>query len=137
MDKVKNFCDHSTILWEMAGDLLTSGHFWTPPASFRVKIQTLLLAFYVHLMDKMEKSSKILGNCFADFLHISVPKGEKLLFINQKASISNYICHAIKYSCSKELVLKSLLDSILQSRSLCSGVKMHDLIRQKNWIQSM
>ena len=23
MDKVKNFCDHSMILWEMAGDLLT------------------------------------------------------------------------------------------------------------------
>ena len=31
VDKVKNFCDHSMILWEMAGDLLTSGHFWTPP----------------------------------------------------------------------------------------------------------
>ena len=31
MDKVKNFCDHSMILWEMAGDLLTSGSFWPPP----------------------------------------------------------------------------------------------------------
>ena len=37
MDKVKNFCDHSMILWEMAGDLLTSGSFWPPPASLRVK----------------------------------------------------------------------------------------------------
>ena len=25
MNKHKNFCDHSMILWEMAGDLLTSG----------------------------------------------------------------------------------------------------------------
>ena len=25
MDKVKKFCDHSMILWEMAGDLLTNG----------------------------------------------------------------------------------------------------------------
>ena len=29
MDKVKNFCDHSIILWEMAGNLLTDG--WIPP----------------------------------------------------------------------------------------------------------
>ena len=30
-DKVKNFCDHCMILWEMAGDLLTSRSFWPPP----------------------------------------------------------------------------------------------------------
>ena len=28
MDRVKKFCDHSMILWEMAGDLLTSGQNW-------------------------------------------------------------------------------------------------------------
>ena len=31
MDKVKKFCDHSMILWEMAGNLLTSGQNHTPP----------------------------------------------------------------------------------------------------------
>ena len=28
IDKVKKFCDHSMILLEMAGDLLTNGHLW-------------------------------------------------------------------------------------------------------------
>ena len=37
MDKVKIFCDHSMTLREMTDNLLASGHFWTPPASFRVK----------------------------------------------------------------------------------------------------
>ena len=37
MDKVKNFCDHSMILWEMAANRKPTGHFWTTPASFRVK----------------------------------------------------------------------------------------------------
>ena len=37
MDKVKNFCDHSMILWEMGANLLTDGTLWSPPASFRVK----------------------------------------------------------------------------------------------------
>ena len=37
MDKVKNFCDHSMILWEMAANQKPTGHFWTTPASFRVK----------------------------------------------------------------------------------------------------
>ena len=31
MDKVKNFCDHSMTLREMTDNLLTTGHFWTPP----------------------------------------------------------------------------------------------------------
>ena len=31
MDKVKNFCDHSMILWEMAANPKPTGHFWTPP----------------------------------------------------------------------------------------------------------
>ena len=39
----------------------------------------------------------------------------------QKVSISNYRCHAIKYSCPKKLALKSFLDTILQSRSVCYG----------------
>ena len=38
MDKVKNFCDHKMILWEMGANLLINGHFDPPPASFRVKI---------------------------------------------------------------------------------------------------
>ena len=38
MDKVKKFCDHSMILWEMAGDLLTDGLNQPPPAVFRVKL---------------------------------------------------------------------------------------------------
>ena len=38
IDKVKNFCDHSMILWEMAANPKPTGHFWTPPASFRVNI---------------------------------------------------------------------------------------------------
>ena len=37
MDKVKIFCDHSMTLREMTDNLPASGHFWTPPASFRVK----------------------------------------------------------------------------------------------------
>ena len=36
MDKVKNFCDHSIILREMAANRKPTGHFWTTPASFRV-----------------------------------------------------------------------------------------------------
>ena len=36
-------------------------------------------------------------------------------------SISNYRCHTTKCSCPKKLVWKSFLDTILQSRSLCSG----------------
>ena len=42
----------------------------------------------------------------------------KLLLIIQKASISNYRCHAIKCSFPKKLVWKSFLDTILQTRSL-------------------
>ena len=37
MDKVKNFCDHSMILWEMAGDLVAGGHFWPPPDPLGLK----------------------------------------------------------------------------------------------------
>jgi hypothetical protein len=37
MDKVKNFCDHCITLRETTDNLLTTGHFWTTPASFRVK----------------------------------------------------------------------------------------------------
>ena len=38
MDKVKNFCCLSIILWEMAGNLLTNGQVPPPPpGSFRVK----------------------------------------------------------------------------------------------------
>ena len=36
--KVKNFCDHSMTLREMTNNLLTTGHFWTTPASLRVNI---------------------------------------------------------------------------------------------------
>ena len=42
MDKVKNFCDHSMTLREMTDNLLTNGHFWTPPASFRVNLTKLV-----------------------------------------------------------------------------------------------
>ena len=38
MDKVKSFCDHSMTLRETTDNLPASGHFWTPPASFRVNI---------------------------------------------------------------------------------------------------
>ena len=34
MDKVKKFCDHSMILWEMAGVLLTNGLNQPPPHVF-------------------------------------------------------------------------------------------------------
>ena len=41
MDKVKNFCDHKMILWEMGTNLLTNGTLWSPsPASIRVNIGT-------------------------------------------------------------------------------------------------
>ena len=43
MDKVKIFCDHSMTLREMTDNLPASVHFWTPPASFRVK-KTFLLS---------------------------------------------------------------------------------------------
>jgi hypothetical protein len=67
-------------------------------------------------MDKIEKYWETVFW----FLAIYVSKSENLLLIIQKASISNYRCHAIKYSCLKKLVLKSFLDTILQSRSLCN-----------------
>ena len=38
IDKVKNFCDHSITLRGMTDNLLTTGHFWTTSASFRVKL---------------------------------------------------------------------------------------------------
>ena len=60
-----------------------------------------------------------MDNCLADFLPIYVSKSEKLLLIIQNGSISNYRCHAIKYSSPKKLVLKSFLDTILQPRSVC------------------
>ena len=37
MDKVKKFCDHSMILWEIAGYLLTNGQN-PPPMSFWVNV---------------------------------------------------------------------------------------------------
>ena len=37
MDKVKKFCDHSMILWEMAGDLLTNGQNPPPPGLLGLK----------------------------------------------------------------------------------------------------
>ena len=37
MDKVKNFYDHSMILWEMAANQKSKGTLWPTPASFRVK----------------------------------------------------------------------------------------------------
>ena len=37
IDKVKNFCDHSMILREMAANQKPIGTLWPPPASFRVK----------------------------------------------------------------------------------------------------
>ena len=54
MDKVKKFCDHSMILWEMAGDLLTDGLPQpTPPMSFMVKTsQTLWNWSFCHIIGK-------------------------------------------------------------------------------------
>ena len=37
LDILKKFCDHSMILWEMAGDLPNNGLNQPPPMSFRVK----------------------------------------------------------------------------------------------------
>ena len=34
MDKIKNFCDHSMILWEMVGDLPSNGLNQPPPLCF-------------------------------------------------------------------------------------------------------
>ena len=50
MDKVKNFCDHSMTMWEMTDILLTSGSFWTPPASFRVKRELDFCNSYLSLL---------------------------------------------------------------------------------------
>ena len=38
VDKVKNVCDYSMILWERGANLLTAGILWSPPllASFRL-----------------------------------------------------------------------------------------------------
>ena len=68
-----------------------------------------------------QKIIKNIGQLFCGFLANYVPKSEKILLIIQKASISNYRCHAIKYFCPKKLVLKSFLDTILQSISLWEG----------------
>ena len=59
-------------------------------------------------------------------------KVKKLLFIIQKASISNYSCHEIKCSCPKKLVWKSFLDTILQSRSLCRFLHVFGLHYRTN-----
>ena len=61
----------------------------------------------------------MLDTFLVDFLPILYQKVKKTLLIIQKASISIYKCHAIKYSCPKKLVLKSFLDTILQPRSVC------------------
>ena len=78
-------------------------------------IQTLFLAFFVNRMDKTEK----LDNFLFDILPIFLPKSKKILLNILKASLSNFKSCAIKYSCPNKLVLKSFLDTILQSRSLC------------------
>ena len=49
-DKVKKFCDHSMILWEMAGDLLSSGQNPPPPAVFRVNGTLCFLCFWEQSM---------------------------------------------------------------------------------------
>ena len=57
--KVKNFCDHSMILWEMTGHFLTDRWIPTPPPGFLglnhllIKPQTLLANF--HILSKWSK----------------------------------------------------------------------------------
>ena len=63
----------------------------------RIERQTLFLAFFVNRMDKTKESSKM-----CSFLPVSYKKRKRLLIV-QKASISNYRCHAIGCSCPKKL----------------------------------
>ena len=72
-DKVKKFCDHSMILWEMAGNLLTSGSFWHPPgppASFRAKawIGSLIM---IEALLQMKQTNKQLYSHLCLPLHLT------------------------------------------------------------------
>ena len=76
MDKVKNFCDHSMTLREMTDDLLTSGHFCPPPASFRVKRH--INAFLQSFVQQMTSMCQII----ALLLDLLSESGGKTLFIS-------------------------------------------------------
>ena len=71
MDKVKNFCDHSKILWEMAANRKHIGTLWPPSASFRVKIcmecprRTQLLLFIK--LKTFNFPPRILQKCLPEF----------------------------------------------------------------------
>ena len=72
MDKVKNFCDHSMILLEMAANQKPTRHFWTTPASFRVKggFKSEETEGFLYLQDKYSKyeqkifQPKLINNLF-------------------------------------------------------------------------
>ena len=52
IDKVKNFCDHSMILWKMAANRKHIGSFWIPPpASFRVNIVEHSIMYTLQTVD--------------------------------------------------------------------------------------
>ena len=69
MDKVKNFSDHSMILWEMAGDLMTDGlpqppsppgAFWASTISrlnFCTFIKHCALPFFLACIEKWDDNS--------------------------------------------------------------------------------
>ena len=73
MDKVKNFCDHSMTLREMTDNLLTTGHFWTTPASFRVNCQELFIHFiylfsFGHGKYELQKKIAVCDHPFYPFI---------------------------------------------------------------------
>ena len=61
MDKVKNFCEHSMILWEMAGNLVTDGLPQPPPGSFRVNT-SYLTDSYISFTLKLESGQNFCSN---------------------------------------------------------------------------
>ena len=80
------------------------------------RFRHFFLPFFVQYICQNWKIIKNIGQFLRWFLANFVPKKVKN-YIIQKASISVYSCHKCSYS--KELVWKSFLDIVLQSRSLC------------------
>ena len=78
MDTVKNFCDHSMTLRETTDYFLTTGHFWTPPASLRVNEPYYMCQ--VKLKPKLKNRSRK-NLCWGFFVPLSLV--EPYLYVNR------------------------------------------------------
>ena len=78
MDKVKNFWDHSMILWEMAGNLLTNGQFVLPQSYrenylLRSLCFTALILYNIYDLLRMNKQIVYRKNTMEEIWNYSIP----------------------------------------------------------------